>query len=55
MVLADLGSKVALALRKMTQATVVGTHAPLQLICLRSRYGVGPCAVSLAHSPPASG
>ena len=24
MVLADLGSKVALALRKMTQATVVG-------------------------------
>ena len=27
MVLAELGSKVAIALRKMTQATVVGTRA----------------------------
>jgi len=28
MVLADLGSKVAVALRKMTQATVVGAPPP---------------------------
>ena len=40
MVLAELGSKVALALRKMTQATVVGARPqPLSLSrLLRARH-----------------